>query len=124
MHLYARRARQDRDAGPCRLLRCRSRTGRCVMSDLCFRGRRISFPFSHQIRINNMAFDFMNDPKLKAVLSDDLRAKMQVTQEDRIARGLTSNNGLTYATEARRDAADAAFAARSYLNLPSSNKDQ
>ena len=60
-----------------------------------------------------MTFDFMNDPKLAAVLGDKTRATMQATQEDRIARGLTSKNGLTYATEARRDAADAAFDARS-----------
>ena len=59
-----------------------------------------------------MAFDFMNDPKLAAALSDKTRAKMQSTQEDRISRGLTSKNGLTYATEARRDAADTAFDAR------------
>lgn len=56
-----------------------------------------------------MAFDFNNDPKLAAVLSAKTRAKMQSTQDDRIARGLTSKNGLTYATEARRDAANAEF---------------
>lgn len=59
-----------------------------------------------------MAFDFMNDPKLAAALSAETRAKMQATQDDRISRGLTSKNGLTYATEARRDAADAEFDAR------------
>lgn len=61
-----------------------------------------------------MAFDFFNDPKLKAVLSDTVRQKMQTIQEDRIERGLTSKNGLTYATEARRDAADREFDNRTW----------
>ena len=54
-----------------------------------------------------MAFDFINDEKLNNTLPLALRQRMQKVQEARISAGLTAKDGITYATEERRDAVNA-----------------
>ena len=54
-----------------------------------------------------MAYDFINDTKLKDALPLALREKMQNIQESRIAAGLTADNGMVFATAERRDMSNA-----------------